>query len=192
MKRFYFIIFLLLSCAFLCCKKVSNIQNSTPFAKPLSYFPVYPGSYWIYVKGNDTILNRTCDTLSYWDGEYFPELDGVLIKGYTKLEKWGPIIEWVQFLSEKVGDSLTDVSSDPRYNHDNILSIILQKTVDKAGDSIIVKKTIRSNYMGFPYNYLIYDIYKKNVGLVFECGIDTSSKDTTYKKILIKYLINNF
>ena len=176
------------------CKK-DNSQTgiqSVPFV-PLSYLPVYPGSYWTYKNGNDTTTSSTADTLTYFQGKYCSTLDGVLIWHYHKwLFHSSFFSEWADVLSDTVGLKFTYWLGDPRYHAETIHYTVLQKTKDEKGDSVIIQKSVV--YSGIPpYNparQWVCQVYKKGIGLSFECGIDSVTKDTNYKKVLINYFIN--
>lgn len=175
------------------CKK--NSTDNTIEFHPLSYLPVYPGSYWEYKTGNDTITSKTSDSLILFDGKYLTTLDYNKIWGYEKYYDNGPVggRGWVAILSETVNDKMIFLAGDPRYNPIRYETTVLNKTKDNYGDSIIIQKTI--SFSGpypnlMPSKIWVYEIYKKEIGLFFKCGIDSLTKDTTFKVTLIKSFIN--
>ena len=173
------------------CKKSSTDTTQSATFKPLSYLPVYPGSYWKYLLGNDTVVSMTWDTMVHFTGTMLPVLDGWPVSGYQKFTGI-MYVGWVKILSEKVGDVFGEYFNDPRYYPGHKVTKVLQKTKDTHGDSIIIQRSITYSPgpNPVPLQQWVYQIYKKEVGLYFECGIDSVTKDTTYKKILVKYFIN--
>jgi hypothetical protein len=172
-------------------KDSSSVPPKIP-VEPLPYLPAYPGSYWKLSNGIDTVMNWTSGDYEFFQGKYFVKYNGAYLNQY---QIYSGDDTWHQILSERVGDYWTNyhiwngyVSS---YYYMEIFRV-LQKKKDTLGDSIIVLR-ISYKYIDPPteYPYYLIKIYKKNVGLVFECDIDTITKDTTQKRSLVEYFINH-
>ena len=183
-----------------CRKTTTNPSTYTPITPPvnnnippLSYLPVYPGSFWKYKIGNDTIISLTADKQMLIGSDYCSILDMEYIHNYDKWTIDGiGYYAWVHVLSTKVGDTWEEILGDPRTYPAAKGFTVLQKTKDAHGDSIIIQKyvTWSPGPYSAPEREWVYQVYKKDVGLFFEFGIDSLTKDTTYKKTLYSFFIN--
>jgi len=180
---------------FASCKKKDSgsVDNPITPEQILSYLPVYPASYWKYVTGTDTTVSKTSDTYMDFMGLNLTTLDGWPIKQYDHWYSYGMYdFGWTPVLSETVGATWHLLLGDARTNPYTQVTRVMQKTVDAHGDSVIIQR-----YFVYHANPPLYNsaytwqIYKKNVGLVLECKVDTSNNDTIYKKVLIEYHINH-
>jgi hypothetical protein len=115
---------------------------------PLSYLPVYPGSYWKYKTGNDTFISKTSNSLIFFDGKYLTTLDNDLIWGYDKYYDNGPAggKGWVAILSETVGDQIIYLAGDPRYNPVRYETTIINKTKDTTFKTTLSNFFINRNW----------------------------------------------
>ena len=175
-----------------CSKKETYPASAADNFLPASYLPVYPSSWWKYVTGADTTVSRTSDSLVSFEGLRLTTLDGWPINGYKKFYDNGIYDRgWVKVLSETVGATWTHLIGDARINPYTQVTRVMQKTIDTHGDSVIIQR-----YYLFHVNPPLYNsaytwqIFKKNVGLVLECKIDTTNQDTIYKKVLVDFHIN--
>src|SRR3954469_8033225 len=177
---------------------------------PRSYYPIYPGSYWKYVV-NDTDTVTSNASLTYLknsyiefkryetgstkaitgpsDTVYVPFLDGQPVYGYGKVEHEneyyinGDFFTIWPILSEKVGDEFNRGSTNSKYGDFNEHVEVLKKTINSAGDSIIV---LKGHWVWGPNtNNISTQIFIKNIGLASFVIVDTVKPDTLYKKRLI-------
>jgi len=186
--------------------------------KPLSYYPIYPGSYWKYaVNDTDTVLSQA--SLTYQknsfiefkgyiapnsmffttgpsDTVYVPYLDGNPIYQYNRLEHIRDhsnqpadyYRKW-PILSEKIGFTFDGDSNTKKYGDFAEHLTVRTKTVDANNDSILV---LNGNWVYGPnLNCRTTKIFTKNIGLTFSLKVDTVLHDTLYKLQLINYHINN-
>lgn len=95
-------------------------------------------------------------------------------------------------LSETLGATWEMILGNPNTNPNTRVFRVMQKTVDSRIDSVIILKSFVYHKAPLYTNSLqVWQTFKKNVGLVFECMVDTAVNDTIYKKILIDYHINH-
>ena len=209
--------FLVLIVVFICfvlsfCKKESEKdinQQEYDTIKPLSYFPVYPGSYWIYKewhKGNVDTLNIKDTTLSTYilhqyqlmpdslsNPVYVPFLNGIPIYGYDTItcDLNGMICSLFPVLSEKIGFTFGHYRGDPRYDPFFEETVVIDKKLDQYGDSILILKAnfINKWEPASSSKFVDWTTYKKNIGLYFYCRVDTTINDTVSKKWLTEYFI---
>ncbi len=82
-----YLILILIAVIFVSCKKENDNNNITSISSvydtiyPLSYFPAFPGSYWIY-SNDDTLKIEDNYELYYYDKSYFdqaPDYDTVYL-----------------------------------------------------------------------------------------------------------------
>ncbi len=194
------IVFLFISIFLVECKKK---DTPVPTLEPLSYFPVYPGSFWKYLENDtDTVVWNTSS--AYVENNFrtrngrsdpvnVPLLNGKPIYQYNKIEYIAnpgddPYYEPWPILSEQVGFQFEQGWYDPRYPDGQEKLIVAQKTVNPQLDSIIVLKGHWTYYS--IENTISYWEYTKNIGLTSHIIIDTVLMDTTYKLKLLDYHIN--
>lgn len=175
-----------------CSKKETHPASASANFFPASYLPVYPGSWWKYVNGTDTTVSRTSDSILSFEGLRLTSLDGWPINGYKKYY-YNSMYDmgWVKVLSETIGESWSHLLGDARTNPYTQFTRVMQKTIDTHGDSVIIQRY--NVYHADPPLYnsaYTWQIFKKNVGLVFECKVDTTNQDTIYKKVLVDFHIN--
>jgi hypothetical protein len=176
------------------CKKEKVIET----IYPLSYFPVYPGSYWKYaVNDTDTVVSSTSPD---WSEVSYREKTGTSELVYAPLLDGQPIFQYntlchvtynadyyyqYTFFSDNVGVELAQCfDGDPHYK-DPIKITVVQKIVNADQDTVVLIKE-KNRYIP----YLTFREYIFDKGLSSEIIIDTLSGDTTYRKILIDYHIN--
>jgi len=160
---------------------------------PRPYLPVYPASYWVYKKGNTTINSRTGNGYENFSGLTLTLLDGQAVNGYEGYVTYGSYnLGWVPLLSETPGDSWEMPLGNPSTNPNTRVTRVMQKTVNANQDSIIIQRSFEYHKDPLYTNpYYTWQIFKKNVGLVFECMVDTTANDTIYRKTLIDHYINH-
>ena len=179
--------------------------------KPLSYFPVFPGSFWKYKEWNksngDTLIHFDTTRNNYILHQFQLEPDSFSVPVYVPFLNGSPIYEYDRIscndygyqcsrypiLSEQIGFSFGRYIGDPRFNPWFIQTVVSEKRTDNFGDSILILKTYHINKsvpMALPSQFVDWTIYKKNVGLFFYCVVDTSMNDTIQKKWLSDFLIN--
>lgn len=204
---------------FLCeCRKDKSLTGTNGIIpqydtlKPLNYYPIYPGSYWKYLRNDtDTIVFNASQTYikhnyikwqgfdnngnwvkEYSDTVYVPFLNNNPIYQYNKIEHILPplgdfYITW-PIVSEEVGFIFNREWNDPRLGDYNEKVVVKQKTVNSKNDSVII---LRGHWMnGASKNCISIQEYTKNIGLSSHIKIDTVSMDTIYKLQLIDYHIN--
>lgn len=205
MKHYFIIISMILLIAG--CKKDEN-QISTIL--PGNYFPVYPGSYWVYLENNSKIIkNSTSDTYvenHYYMGEaqkedgsiytrysetvLVPLLNGNPIYKYSKLvhvlPPFGDYYELSPFLSEKIGDQFSDWT-DTRYGDFSEYKVVVDKTINENQDSVLI---VNGHWVYGPnVGSISVKTYVKNIGLTSSYMINQDG-DTTYRLVLTDYFVN--
>lgn len=197
------------------CKKKSDspVINATyDTLRPLSYFPVLPGSFWKYKEWNkssgDTLIRIDTTSNKYILHQYQFEIDSFSVPVYVPFLNGSPIYEYDRIscndygyhccrypiLSEQIGYSFGRYIGDPRFNPWFIETIVFEKRTDNLGDSILILKTYhinKSEPMALPSQFVDWTIYKKNIGLFFNCSVDTTINDTIQKRWLIDFSIND-
>jgi hypothetical protein len=214
------LLLLLVSLTFYQCKKEpSKIdQDPTPLnknfdtIKPLSYYPMYPGSFWKYLKnGMDTILYTTSQTylahnylkfkgldssgnlvMQYTDTVYVPFLNGSPVYGYQKIvwhqPPFGDFYSTWPIISENVGYRFERDWTDKRYGDFSEKLIVASKSINANQDSII---SLKGNWVYGPnVNKISTQTFIKNIGLSTYYIIDTVAMDTIYSLNLINFYIN--
>lgn len=175
---------------------------------PSSYYPVFPGSWWIYEVNDTTIEEATVSATylphsytnspqnlagvqSHSDTAFVPFLNGNPIYGYSKID-WvsAPFgnyyVQW-PILSEQVGFEFERDWTDKRFG-DFSEKVKVTNKFFNGTDSII---TLEGHWVFGPNaSRKSYQTYIKNVGLSFEIIVDTITSDTIYKKILTNYFVN--
>ncbi|MEI6889902.1 MAG: hypothetical protein ACOYM0_12730 [Bacteroidales bacterium] len=160
---------------------------------PRPYLPVYPASYWIYKTGDVTTVSSASNSYVNFKGLTLTTLDGQPINQYEGFVSYGTYeAGWVPVLSETLGATWEMILGNPNTNPNTRVFRVMQKTVDSRIDSVIILKSFVYHKAPLYTNSLqVWQTFKKNVGLVFECMVDTAVNDTIYKKILIDYHINH-
>ncbi len=178
--------------------------------KPLSYFPVFPGSYWQYYEWNknhpDTIEIRIetkstyilhqypigSDSIS--NQMYVPYWNNIPVYGYDTLDcdNFTNYCNLFPALSEKVGYTFGHYVGDPRYNPNYRETVVIDKRPDQFNDSILLLRTKSINKWepASSSKYVEWNIFKKNIGLIYYFMIDTTTNDTIIKKWLVSFHIN--
>ena len=203
---------LILFAAGLCqCKKDVSLKL-IPTLKPLSYYPIFPGSSWKYIQNDtDTVVHTSSNSYVehtylkgyeydkhgkrsevYSDPVYIPLLNNSPIYQYNKIEcippPFGDYNRSWPILSEVVGHQFARQFMDQRYCQCVETVTVHQKTINANSDSIIVLKGRWTQ--GPNINKNSYQVYTKNIGLSSHFIIDTIAMDTTYKLELFTYHIN--
>ncbi len=211
--RFSLILIALFSTMFFACEKNQEIpmakEPSYDTIYPRSYFPVYPGSWWKYKINNAEIItssvsneyqlnfyrisdNSSLAPLLYSDTVYVPLLDAQPIYGYEKIEWRRPpfgdyYIEW-PILSETVGFKFERNWEDKRYG-DFTEKVEVKQKLLHGTDSVLI---LEGHWVYGPnQKNKSYQTYIKEIGLVKEFIVDTTTSDTLYKKELIDYFVND-
>jgi len=193
MKKTVFLLILYFCAIFIASCKKNDSSPITDTFLPGSYLPVYPSSWWKYVTGSDTMVSRTSDSLVEMLGIRLTTLDGWPINGYDEFY-YNSMYDmgWVKVLSVTVGATWSHFLGDPRTNPYTQVTRVMQKTVDAHGDSVIIQRYYVYHAEPPLYNpAYTWQIFKKNVGMVLECKVDTSDQDTIYKKVLVDFHINH-
>jgi hypothetical protein len=189
------------------CKKDDN-QPVTIL--PGSYFPVYPGSYWVYLENNSrTYTDSTSDHYmehQYYMGEAQKE-DGSTYKRYSEtvlvpflngnpIYKYQKLVHYIPpygdtygldtFLSEKIGDKFSEWA-DTRYGDFTEHNEVVAKTTNENNDSVLI---VNGHWVYGPnVGSTNVKTYVKNVGLTSKYLINLDG-DTTYKLELTDYFVN--
>ncbi len=203
-SSFITFLFILLICG---CKKEDN-QPVTIL--PGSYFPVYPGSHWIYLDNNSRkftdstsdhyiehqyymgeVQNEDGSTYKrYSDPVLVPFLNGNPIYKYQKLVHYmppfGDSYGLDTFLSEKIGDEFSDWA-DTRYGDFTEHKVTVSKTTNENNDSILI---VNGHWVYGPNigTTSVYT-YVKNIGLT-SYYVTNQSGDTSYRLVLTDYFVN--
>jgi len=173
--------------------------------KPLSYFPVYPGSHWNYLENDVTPVAWTTsstylphsyallDDSGYTDTVYVPFLNDKPIYQYNKLDfkiaPFGNVYTPWPIISEELGFQYEKEWTDKRYGDFSEKLVVAQKTVNANLDSIIV---VKGHWVWGPNTSKVStQIYTKNVGLTYSDVVDTVAMQTIYKLELTDYFINH-
>lgn len=192
----------LLSVLMFSCKKEDFLYDTI---MPQSYYPVYPGSWWIY-QINDTGTVISSVSVAYEPHSYkygiessqvttpvnVPFLDGRPIYGYDKIEWHAPpygdcYSKW-PILSETVGFTFDREWTDNRYG-DFAEKVEVKNKIFNGTDSVLIleghwvygSKTARKSYQEFV----------KGIGLTKHIVVDTLTTDTIYRKILTGHFVNH-
>lgn len=187
---------------------LDTTHNNTPTYDtifPGSYYPIYPGSQWTYLKNDSVIFHKYASSTylphsyltdnfnNYSDTVYVPFLDGNPIYGYQFIEHSPSIygdyyVKW-PIISETVGYTYERGWTDHRFGDLDEHLRVIEKTTDINGDSIIVVGGYWTYFSMGPDSSV--QIYKKNVGLTYYVIFNKLTLDTVYKQVLIDYNINN-
>jgi hypothetical protein len=213
MQKLYAVLMIvvLVSCMLFSCTWESmqgEVTTEPTTYVPLSYYPVYPGSWWLY-EVNDTTTEQVevsstylphryvnapgngSGMDSYSDTTYVPFLNGKPIYGYNKIAWVAPpfgdyYVQW-PILSEEVGFEFERDWTDKRFG-DFSEKVKVTSKYFNGTDSII---TLEGHWVYGPnVSHKSYQTYAKNIGLTFSVIVDTVSTDTLYKKVLSDYFIN--
>ncbi len=159
---------------------------------PRPYLPVYPASYWIYQTAASTVVSRTSNNYVSFKGMTLTTFDSRPINQYEGFFTYGTYeLGWVPILSETPGATWEMPLGNPNTNPGTQVFQVMQKTVDANLDSIIIQRYYTCHKDPLVRNSLyVWQTFKKNVGLVFECWVDTTTNDTIFRKELIDYHIN--
>lgn len=176
--------------------------------EPGPYFPVYPGSFWVYeINGRPGHRENTSLTYmphryrtgrdpetydyAYSDTAFVPIYNGMPIYGYNRIEPPPSSHQHADmlfpFFSETIGDRLYEGRSDPRYPYGGEIKRVVSKDVE-AGDSVI---TLRGHWVSTHPTRVSTRKYVKNVGLSLWIIVDTVANDTIFRKELVNYYINH-
>lgn len=189
-------------------EQVENTQEPITYV-PFDYYPVYPGSWWLYeVNGSTTEQVEVSATYlphsyvnsptnlsgaqTFSDTAYVPFLNGQPIYGYNKINWVSPpfggyYAQW-PILSETIGYEFERDWTDKRYG-DFSEKVKVTGKFFNGTDSIL---TLEGHWVYGPnISKKSFQTYGKNIGLMHEFIIDTLGGDTVYKKVLIDYLINS-
>ena len=120
-------------------------------------------------------------------------LDAQPVNQYERFVTYGTYqLGWVPVLSETVGAQWEVPLGSPGSNPSTQVYQVMKKTVDSKQDSIIIQKYYTYHKDPLSTNsILMWQTFKKNVGLVFECWVDTATNDTIFRKTLLDYHINH-
>jgi hypothetical protein len=185
-----------------CTKKVGSrlaVYPPIEMVEPRPYFPVFPGSYWVY-------LNHKGDTVRHFtepgykkhcylqpDTFLVPFLnDGASrpIYGYNEISEFRPLNYGISpyrqtpILSETVGFAFLRGGFDSRYGDRRAKLMVVEKKLVGNDSVLILNGIVATN------NLKIVQHYTRDVGLTYWCDVDSITQDTiNYLKIL-EYKIN--
>ncbi|MBL7931487.1 MAG: hypothetical protein JNL60_06280 [Bacteroidia bacterium] len=198
----------MITCILIACKKGKqtepepNVYHQPETLKPLSYYPMFPGSYWIYLnqKGDsvkfvtDNTYKKHCYNRSVEDTVLVPFLkgpgdsEGHPIYQYDVISEFPPrldnkpVLKRTTYISEVVGKQFKRGGFDSRYgDHRDVFTV--KEKIKLNNDSVLV-------ITGGNFVYSHTERYAKNVGLIWSCKVDSSSKDTIERLSLVKFYIN--
>jgi hypothetical protein len=190
-------------------KEQGEIYSEPMTIVPFNYYPVYPGSWWLY-EVNDTTTEQVevsstylphryvnapgngSGMDSYSDTTYVPFLNGKPIYGYNKIAWVAPpfgnyYVQW-PILSEEVGFEFERDWTDKRFG-DFSEKVKVTSKYFNGTDSII---TLEGHWVYGPnVSKKSYQTFGKNIGLTTEYIVDTLTMDTVYKKTLLNYFVNH-
>lgn len=188
------------------CKKESDsgpgpVPQGYDTIFPLSYFPVYPGSYWVYVDSMlDTATIRT-DSLyrldHYYTSDtfYVPIYEGTPIWGYEA--HTGPISHSGSYPLTRILSDTLPVGSSWVIHHWMGTGISRKIVARDTGIIVFGNKyeptiIIEEYYSEGPptYIWIARRYYTKDIGLIRE-DIYNSQDSATNTKLLIEYYIDN-
>jgi hypothetical protein len=172
--------------------------------KPRSYYPVYPGSSWKYLKnGKDTVLWKTSDnyvlhhykTRNGQESETVavPFLNGQPIYGYERVQHidppFGDYDELWPILSEQVGFHCERSWMDTRYGDFRERVTVTEAGTGPGNESYLIQR----GYWVWGPNSTRRSTqkYVKDTGLVSYYIVDTVSTDTVYRLELLEHHIGN-
>ena len=204
-----FLLILALTFMFACKKDLISpytTKNAHDTIFPLSYFPVYPASYWKYVDSNndtsiinvDPFYKKDCYTygsIAFMSDTFFvPVYNNIPIWGYEA--HTGPISHSGSYpLTRIVSDSLSVGSYWDIYlwGGTGISRKIIAKdtTISISGISYYPTIVVEEYYSDGPpyYVWIAKRYYTKNIGLIREDNYNASDS-TVNTKVLIDYFIN--
>ncbi|MCK9401736.1 MAG: hypothetical protein M0Q51_17355 [Bacteroidales bacterium] len=183
------------------CKKENNYE----IIRPGSYFPVYPNSWWKYLKNNtDTVTVTTSETyilhkyeltsdphpVTYSDPVYVPFYSGRPIYGYDKID-YCPWIEphysrW-PILREEIGYSYSrEWWCDERSDYECEMVVVKDKIFNGQDSVLILESTFECPY---PCHMKRYREFTKYIGSTLDILYDSFTFDTISKSVLIDYHI---
>jgi hypothetical protein len=218
------LILLVASILVLSCKKdeaLSAETNTTVInlpdtIVPLSYFPAYPNSEWIYdVTKNGVTTTETHTTNStyqlhsyiyfnaqngsdtlYSDSAYVPFYNGEPIYGYSRIKRCFDDVSqlWSNdkypFMSEKIEEELITDYYGKTESADVVTFNVMYKYETQKGDSIIgLMKSYNETLNYQPIEE--WEYYQKGVGLISYYYIGIATFDTLIKQELVSYTIDN-
>lgn len=190
-------------------KEQLEIETDPMTVVPMSYYPVYPGSWWTY-QVNDTTTEQAevsatylphsyinspesiSENQTYSDTVYVPFVNGNPTYGYNKIAWVAPpfgnyYVQW-PILSEEVGFEFERDWTDKRFG-DFSEKIKVTNKYFNGTDSII---TLEGHWVYGPnVSKKSYQTFGKNIGLTTEYIVDTLTMDTVYKKTLLNYFVNH-
>ena len=206
-KMYYFktfTILLLTVYLFQCKKNREEAVFSKPLdtLKPLRYYPVFPGSFWLYLnEKNDTVKYFTLDNYikhcfdpGHSDTVFVPYLTHPIygakaVYQYDEISEFRPLTYGVPpykrtpVLSEIENYKFKRGGFDNRYGDHRPFIIVLGKyRIDQ--DSVLI---LRGN--DYYYNTVFIEHYTKDIGLTLSYTLDSITKDTVSKLRLISYQI---
>jgi len=199
-----------------CKKPEPYITEVNQIFKPLPYWPVYPGSHWIYVdyssnnvtyttKPNYEQVNFRYTDSIVLDPILLPNYDGNYFMGYSKLVTYGNYPDnlydrFEPFFSEEIGKKFINAqsgyyqkyyyNSTETYTVKDFLDTIHHTYLGIIDSVIIMDKVIDFTTQGhkFPEHYNLY--YAKNIGLVRSVFINDSTNVKSLVLDLKDYTIN--
>lgn len=217
-KNYLYLLSAMLTLAVLAaCQKKSSVNNQilTPAPPPppydtvypLSYFPVYPGSYWEYTIDTGGIITIKTDSTYKKDAytvgvaayqsdtAFVPFYDGVPIWGYEA--HTGPISHAGSYpLTQILSDTLTVgdhwIIASWQGNQISRKITAMNSSVTVSGNTYSPTIVVEEYYSQGPPTYIwkAKRYYALNIGLVKE-EINEPNTSTVYTKELTNYFINN-
>lgn len=198
--KVFILLFILLQ-LFSSCKKEKRYE----IIYPLSYFPVYPGSWWKYVdSNNDTIIIRTdhsyqedydVDFTNTSETYLVPVYDGTPIWGYEAHVGSGGSTYYRHFQkiiseTDPIGTTWAIASRD---NTRWIRKISAKDTTIIINDVSYYPTIVVDQFWGEYYNENILThrrYYTKDIGLIREDNHETSDSTVNTMQIIDYYILN--
>lgn len=198
-----------------CRKDKDSMEDEVPASyiklEPLSYYPIYPGSYWKYVVNDtDTVTSSASAAYllhSYIEHKgdqtfgpstpvYVPFLDNQPVYQYDRIEHLTTLnnqnadyYQRTPVLSEQVGFKFNRENKTTKFGDFNEHVKVEAKTVNAAGDSILI---LQGHWVWGPNAACkTTQIFTKNIGLTYSIKVDTIKNDTIQKSRLLDYHINH-
>jgi hypothetical protein len=187
-----------------CAKKSEQLfAGEADTLEPRAYYPVFPGSSWVYVnQNNDTVKHFTLPAYkAHQIGDnagqvvFVPflnrgEATPSPIYQYDEIVSYRPYtppdeeFHQVPFMSEIIGDKISRGSRDFRMTDVRTTVTVTAKTFIN-GDSVLILTGTYHTKAG-----VFNERYTKNVGLTFYSSINPTTGDTIEKLRLIRANIN--
>ncbi len=185
----------------------NDVVYDTIYPKP--YFPVYPGSFWIYFSDSNYVTLRVSEQYEqhsylkdikngesvFSDTVYVPVYEGVPSYGYEYIQNI-PLpndprqVLWPR-LSDKVGFEFTQEYLNPFATGDKNEYLTVSEKITSGGDIIDTTLVITGYWKDTAKaNQISIREYVYDIGLRKHLVIDTAKNDTIYSSVLVGHKIN--